>query len=405
MKLNYKQTILIGFAFFSICAFWQFYDNEIPKILKYTFGMKETMTGLIMSLDNILALFLLPLFGRWSDHTDTRIGKRMPFILIGNLLACIFLLILGHLTQIGPFIFCLVLLLLAMGIYRSPAVSLMADLTPAPLRSQGNAIINLMGALGCVCTLFLIKVLLHKNQYMPLILSLVLLMFISILILFVTVPEKKRLDEMETQPKTVEEKAMEASKGKKMPEAMKRSLIHILLAVFFWYSAYNAVTTAYSRYAQQVWHLQNGAYADCLMVGTVAAVLSYLPVGHVAQKIGRKPMILFGIESMTLAYGMAAFMGTYSHIMMIWFVFVGIGWAAINVNSYPMVVEMSQAGDIGLFTGLYYTFSMAAQVFTPIASGFLLEHVGYQTLFPYAFVFMILAGMTMLRVHHGDMKK
>ena len=168
----------------------------------------------------------------------------MPFILIGNLLACIFLLILGHLTQIGPFIFCLVLLLLAMGIYRSPAVSLMADLTPAPLRSQGNAIINLMGALGCVCTLFLIKVLLHKNQYMPLILSLVLLMFISILILFVTVPEKKRLDEMETQPKTVEEKAMEASKGKKMPEAMKRSLIHILLAVFFWYSAYNAVTTA-----------------------------------------------------------------------------------------------------------------------------------------------------------------
>ena len=405
MKLNYKQTILIGFAFFSICAFWQFYDNEIPKILKYTFGMKETMTGLIMSLDNILALFLLPLFGRWSDHTDTRIGKRMPFILIGNLLACIFLLILGHLTQIGPFIFCLVLLLLAMGIYRSPAVSLMADLTPAPLRSQGNAIINLMGALGCVCTLFLIKVLLHKNQYMPLILSLVLLMFISILILFVTVPEKKRLDEMETQPKTVEEKAMEASKGKKMPEAMKRSLIHILLAVFFWYSAYNAVTTAYSRYAQQVWHLQNGAYADCLMVGPVAAVLSYLPVGHVAQKIGRKPMILFGIESMTLAYGMAAFMGTYSHIMMIWFVFVGIGWAAINVNSYPMVVEMSQAGDIGLFTGLYYTFSMAAQVFTPIASGFLLEHVGYQTLFPYAFVFMILAGMTMLRVHHGDMKK
>ncbi|MDD6460641.1 MFS transporter [Absicoccus porci] len=405
MKLNYKQTILIGFAFFSICAFWQFYDNEIPKILKYTFGMKETMTGLIMSLDNILALFLLPLFGRWSDHTDTRIGKRMPFILIGNLLACIFLLILGHLTQIGPFIFCLVLLLLAMGIYRSPAVSLMADLTPAPLRSQGNAIINLMGALGCVCTLFLIKVLLHKNQYMPLILSLVLLMFISILILFVTVPEKKRLDEMETQPKTVEEKAMEASKGKKMPEAMKRSLIHILLAVFFWYSAYNAVTTAYSRYAQQVWHLQNGAYADCLMVGTVAAVLSYLPVGHVAQKIGRKPMILFGIGSMTLAYGMAAFMGTYSHIMMIWFVFVGIGWAAINVNSYPMVVEMSQAGDIGLFTGLYYTFSMAAQVFTPIASGFLLEHVGYQTLFPYAFVFMILAGMTMLRVHHGDMKK
>ncbi|MDX8417221.1 MFS transporter [Absicoccus intestinalis] len=405
MRLNTQRTICIGLAFFSICAFWQFYDNEIPKILKNSFGMKETMTGLVMSLDNILALFLLPLFGRWSDHTHTRIGKRMPFILIGNLLACIFLLILGHLSQLGPFLFCLVLLLLAMGIYRSPAVSLMADLTPAPLRSQGNAIINLMGAFGCFCTLVLIKVFLKKNQYGPLILSLVLLMMVSILILFLTVPEKKLIDEMGTQPKTEEEKAKEASKGKKMPKATQRSLIHVLVAVFFWYSAYNAVTTAFSRYAQQVWHLQNGAYADCLMIGTIVAVLSYLPIGHVSQKIGRKSMILFGIGSMALAYGMATIMGTYSQIMMIWFACVGIGWAAINVNSYPMVVEMSQAGDIGLFTGMYYTFSMAAQVFTPIASGFLLEHVGYQTLFPYAFVCMILAAITMLGVHHGDIKK
>ena len=405
MKFNTKRTILIGLAFFSICAFWQFYDNEIPKILKNTFGMKETMTGFIMSLDNILALFLLPLFGRWSDKTNTKIGKRMPFILVGTFLACGLLILLGHITKLGPFIFCLLLLLVAMGIYRSPAVSLMADLTPAPLRSQGNAIINLMGALGCICTLILIKVLLKNDQYLPLIYALVILMLASILLLFKTVPEKKLEDEMGTPSQTEEEKAIEASKGKKMPKAVQHSLLAILLAVFFWYCAYNAVTTAFSRYVEQVWHLQNGAYADYLMVGTVAAVVSYLPVGHVSQKIGRKKTILFGIGCMILAYGLVCFVNQYTTMISILFALVGIGWASINVNSYPMVVEMSQVGDIGMFTGLYYTFSMAAQVFTPIASGFLLEHVGYQTLFPYAAFFMILAGITMLRVHHGDIEK
>lgn len=210
---------------------------------------------------------------------------------------------------------------------------------------------------------------------------------------------------MGTPSQTEEEKAIEASKGKKMPKAVQHSLLAILLAVFFWYCAYNAVTTAFSRYVEQVWQLQNGAYADCLMVGTVAAVVSYLPVGHVAQKIGRKKTILFGIGCMILAYGLVCFVNQYTTMISILFALVGIGWASINVNSYPMVVEMSQVGDIGMFTGLYYTFSMAAQVFTPIASGFLLEHVGYQTLFPYAAFFMILAGITMLRVHHGDIEK
>lgn len=413
MKLNRKRTILIGLAFLSICAFWQFYDNEIPKILKNTFGMGETLTGVIMALDNILALFLLPFFGSLSDKTDTKIGKRMPFILTGTTIAVVLLMILAGLAQkpaaLIPFIIVLLALLVAMGTYRSPAVSLMPELTPAPLRSKANAIINLMGTVGAVYTLLMIKLLLHTptdgslTNYMPLALSVAVIMVVSVVILFFTIPEKKLMKEMEHEDMEDKEEAeIEASKGRKMPADVRKSMIFLLLSVFLWFTAYNAVTTAFSRYVEQVWDLHNGAYADCLMVGTIAAVLAYIPIGNISQKTGRKKMILFGIALMAVCYFVATFANTYAFWFNILFALVGIGWASINVNSYPMVVEMAHSGDIGRFTGLYYTFSMAAQVFTPIVSGFLLEHVSYRTLFPYSTVFMLLAGGTMLFVKHGD---
>ena len=415
MKLNRKRTMLVGLAFLSICAFWQFYDNEIPKILKNTFGMGETLTGFIMALDNILALFLLPFFGSLSDKVNTKIGKRMPFILCGTALASVLLVILAGLssqpTMLAVFIIVLLLLLVAMGTYRSPAVSLMPELTPAPLRSKANAIINLMGTVGGVYTLLMIKFLVHTptdgflTNYMPMALSIVAIMVISVGVLYITVPENKCMKEVEQEDMEdkVEAEA-KATAGKKMPPEVKRSMIFLLLSVFFWFTAYNAVTTAFSRYVEQVWNLHNGEYADCLMVGTVAAVLAYLPIGNISQKIGRKKMIFFGIVLMAVSYLLAVFAVQYAFWVNILFAFVGIGWASINVNSYPMVVEMSRAGDIGKFTGLYYTFSMAAQVFTPIASGFLLEHVSYQTLFPYSAFFMVVAGVTMLMVKHGDIE-
>jgi Na+/melibiose symporter-like transporter len=413
MKLNRKRTMLVGLAFLSICAFWQFYDNEIPKILKNTFGMGETLTGFIMALDNILALFLLPFFGALSDKVHTKIGKRMPFILCGTALAAVLLVILAGLASkpalLIPFIIVLLLLLVAMGTYRSPAVSLMPELTPAPLRSKANAIINLMGTIGGVYTLLMIKFFVHTpsdgslTNYMPMALSIVAIMVVSVGILYFTVPENKCMKEVEQEDMTDQEEAeAKASAGKKMPPEVKRSMIFLLLSVFFWFTAYNAVTTAFSRYVEQVWNLHNGEYADCLMVGTVAAVIAYLPIGSLSQKIGRKKMIFVGIALMAVSYALAIFAVQYAFWVNILFAFVGIGWASINVNSYPMVVEMSRAGDIGKFTGLYYTFSMAAQVFTPIVSGFLLEHVSYMTLFPYSAFFMIIAGCTMLMVKHGD---
>ena len=434
MKLNYKRTVLIGLAFLSICAFWQMYDSIIPLILQNTFGIGETLTGTIMAADNVLAIFLLPLFGALSDKTDTRFGRRMPFIVTGTVLAVIFLMLLpiaDRQVNIVLFIVSLFALLVSMGLYRSPAVALMPDLTPNKLRSKGNAIINLMGAVGGVNTLIMIKLLVGKGDrpdYMPLFVSVAALMVISVGILVITISEKKIEAKVaaeikayedstglkvETEDTIEEEQLLEAeknssdeNKGKtvkmQMPPEVKRSMAFLLTSIFLWFTAYNAVTTAFSRYTKVVWHLEGGGFADCLMVATVAAILSYVPIGNLAGRIGRKKTILVGIVLMSICYFAAIFVGQYHGLVNVAFAVIGIGWAAINVNSYPMIVEMSKDSDIGKFTGTYYTFSMAAQILTPILSGFLLENVSYRTLFPYAFVFSVLAFITMTQVRHGD---
>lgn len=426
MKLNYKRTVLIGLAFLSICAFWQMYDSIIPLILQNTFGIGETLTGAIMAADNVLAIFLLPIFGAISDKTDTGFGKRMPFIVTGTVLAVIFLLLLpvaDRRVNMVLFIVSLFALLVSMGLYRSPAVALMPDLTPNKLRSKGNAIINLMGAVGGVYTLIMIKLLVGKGDrpdYMPLFVSVAALMAVSVGILAITISEKKvkakvaqevREYEDRTGLKVETEDTVEAeeaaAEGKEsvkhqMPAEVKRSMGFLLASIFLWFTAYNAVTTAFSRYTKVVWHLEGGGFADCLMVATVAAILSYVPIGNLAGRIGRKKTILVGIVLMSGCYFAAIFANNYHALINVAFAVIGIGWAAINVNSYPMIVEMSKGCDIGKFTGTYYTFSMAAQILTPVLSGFLLEKVSYRTLFPYAFVFSVLAFITMMQVHHGD---
>lgn len=335
MKLNYKRTVLIGLAFLSICAFWQMYDSIIPLILQNTFGIGETLTGAIMAADNVLAIFLLPIFGAISDKTDTGFGKRMPFIVTGTVLAVIFLLLLpvaDRRVNMVLFIVSLFALLVSMGLYRSPAVALMPDLTPNKLRSKGNAIINLMGAVGGVYTLIMIKLLVGKGErpdYMPLFVSVAALMAVSVGILAITISEKKvkakvaqevREYEDRTGLKVETEDTVEAeeaaAEGKEsvkhqMPAEVKRSMGFLLASIFLWFTAYNAVTTAFSRYTKVVWHLEGGGFADCLMVATVAAILSYVPIGNLAGKIGRKKTILVGIVLMSGCYFAAIFANNY----------------------------------------------------------------------------------------------
>ncbi len=412
MKLNYRRTILIGLAFLSISAFWQMYDNVVPLILKNSFGLGETVTGAIMAADNVLALFLLPIFGSLSDKVDTPIGKRMPFILGGTALAVTFLMMVPYADQsrnLPLFVISLFALLVSMGLYRSPAVALMPDLTPKPLRSAGNAVINLMGAVGGVYTLIMIKVMVGPGttpNYYPLFISVGALMVIGVALLFFTIKEKKLRAEIakehETYEAVQEDKTASSAAGAALPKEVKRSLTFILISIALWFTAYNAVTTAFSRYATHVWGLENGGYADCLMVATVAAIISYIPIGALSGKIGRKKTIQIGIILLILCYACAGMFSSYHVMMNVFFGIIGFAWAAINVNSLPMVVEMSNAGDVGKYTGLYYTFSMSAQVITPILSGYLLEHISYRTLFPYAVVFSAMAFVTMSMVKHGD---
>ena len=414
MKLNYKRTILIGLAFMSISAFWQMYDNVVPLILSNSFHLDETITGAIMAADNLLALFLLPIFGSLSDKVKSPWGKRMPFIVVGTVLAVILLMILpfaDNTRNLPLFIIGLFFVLISMGTYRSPAVALMPDLTPKNLRSRANAVINLMGAVGGVYTLIMISVVVGDGltpNYYPLAIAVALFMAICVGVLFVTIKENKlhaELKDVLQEEEVVEvDPTADAKKGTKLPKDVMRSLVFLLLSVAFWFIAYNAVTTAFSRYAMKVWGLENGSYSYCLLIATVAAIISYIPIGSIAAKIGRKKTILIGIVLLGGCFFAASLFSTYSNVMMVFFCIIGFAWAAIGVNSYPMVVEMASAGDVGKYTGLYYTFSMTAQVITPILSGWLLENVGYRTLFPYSVVFCVIAFITMSQVKHGDSK-
>lgn len=415
LRLNYKRTFFIGLAFLSISAFWQLYDNIVPLILKETFHMGETQTGMIMAADNVLALFLLPLFGALSDKSNSKFGKRTPFIVCGTIVSVIFMLFIPVADQqknIILFIISLGIVLLAMGSYRSPAVALMPDLTPKPLRSQANAVINLMGAVGGIITLLFIKFLTPKEEhpnYFGIYLSVAGIMVFAVIVLIVFIRENKLLEETKkynmdenTRTMHVDDSKEELSSG--MSKSVRRSLVLLLASIFLWFTAYNAVTTAFSRYAKEVWNMQAGGFANCLLVATGAAIISYIPIGFIATRFGRKKTIIGGILLITLSYFMGCFFLEYSSFINFVFALTGIGWAAINVNSYPMVVEMSKGSDVGKYTGLYYIISMTAQIITPILSGFLLEQISYRVLFPYAVSFSVASLFTMIFVKHGDSK-
>ncbi len=427
MKLNNKRTFLVGLAFLSICAFWQMYDNIVPLILTKTFQMDETVTGVVMAADNVLALFLLPFFGSLSDRTDTKIGKRMPFILAGTAFAAIFMNILpffdnGYYAapsagKMIAFVVILGLLLVAMGTYRSPAVALMPDVTPKPLRSKANAIINLMGAVGGIIYLGIAAVLYpnsktegvaHVNySILFVVVSAIMVLAVVLLFLFVKEPklveENRKLEEQHPEWNLAED---DGSGNEVLPKPVKKSLLFLLASIALWYIGYNGVTTWFTTYVSEVMGQGLGGASTCLLVATGGAIVSYIPIGMVASKIGRKKTILFGVVLLAACFAAGGILTTKFHsinvIMFIVFALVGLAWSAINVNSLPMVVEMCKGSDVGKFTGYYYTASMAAQVITPALAGTLMKTVSYKVLFPYAAFFVLLSGVTMLFVKHGD---
>ena len=531
LKLNYKKTVYVGFAFFLILVFWQAYDTLIPKILTDKFGLSQTVSGAIMALDNVLSLFMLPIFGSLSDKCRSKLGRRTPFILIGTIIAALLFVGLSftdhmQLTKLDAvrdydnkatleflydydypvkgsgensyqivtpdgekimlqeeisreeftsitlqtpkidqrtgevvldkktgepkmttnpdytkyviparqayaasataqspvtlifFIILLLAVLIAMSVFRSPAVALMPDVTVKPLRSKGNAVINLMGACGGILVLALGIVFGTGNvkndlmSYVPFFAVVSGIMLLSLAFFMWKVKEPRLVAEKEEEERrfgitdgdddTDEDVArVRASAQRGLSKGEKISLILILASVVLWFMGYNAVSSKYSVYAGNVLKLD---YNLTLIVAQAAAIISYIPVGIISSKIGRKKAIICGISILLAAVTAAIFMTDQSPaiLMNVIFALAGIGWATINVNSFPMVVELSSSDTVGKYTGYYYTASMAAQTATPILSGLFLDHVGMHSLFPYAAVFIGLSLITMLFVKHGD---
>jgi len=507
MKLNYKRTIFVGFAFFLICAFWQIYDVTIAMTLTSKFGLSQTVSGIVMALDNILALFMLPLFGKISDNHKGKMGRRTPFIRTGTIMAVVFLMILsivdyaqlsnieeytainnpvtmeliydeqkdsvlrtpegteftlaerftreefsslttdskeietnlfgrevevnlytryvvparqacaGAATAKQPlvliiFLIVLLFLLISMATFRTPAVALMPDVTLKPLRSKANAVINLMGNAGGIIVLALGTILAIskvKNAYMNYmaVYGIVGCIMLGALLIFLSkVREVQWAAEMQQQSVELglsEQEEISSDTKKKLSKAEFKSLLFLMASIVFWFFGYNAVTSKYAVYAQDV--LDKDA-TTTLLLANVAAIIAYLPVGFVASKVGRKKTILAGIVMLFTAFFIACFMTASSPdwLMSCMFCLAGIGWATINVNSFPMVVEMCSGSDVGKYTGYYYTASMAAQSLTPMISGFFMDKVAKMSLFPYASFFVALAFLTMSFVKHGDSK-
>lgn len=425
MKLDTKRTVLVGFAFLSVCAFWQMYDNLVPLILTNTFHLNETISGAIMAADNVMALFLLPLFGGLSDKCTSRLGRRRPFILFGTLAAICLMLLLPLFAdsyhaapgggKIALFICVLGLLLVAMGTYRSPAVALMPDITPKPLRSKANAIINLMGAVGGILYLLITTFLYHVKSetyvsFFPLfaIVAGIMAAALAVVMFFVNEPELVKKQQEYDRKHPEDDLTEHTAQGDTLPADVKKSLTFLLVSISLWFVGYNGVSTWFSVYAENIWGMSLGQANTCLTIATGGAILSYIPIGTVASHIGRRKTIRFGALLLSGSF-LAAFLLTmalegFSPVLYVLFLLVGLAWASINVNSLPMVVEMCKGSEVGKFTGLYYTFSMSAQIITPIVAGWLLRNVSYRALFPYAAVFVFASFLTMGFVRHGDNK-
>ena len=429
MKLNYGRTVRIGFAFLAICAFWQMYNNVIPLILTNTFHMNESLSGAIMAADNVLALFLLPLFGSLSDKCKSPMGRRKPFILAGTVLSVLLMLLVPVLDNryfsypskglSMVFVCVLGLLLIAMGTYRSPAVALMPDLTPKPFRSRANAVINLMGALGGIIYLILASILYSEARtkglahvnYLPLFLIVAAIMVLSLLIVLFTINEPALRLQVENYEKDhlEQETAPAGDDGSRtLPPAVKRSLIFLLISVSLWFISYNAVETWFTTYAQRMWGMSLGSASLCLTIATGGAILSYIPIGQAAARFGRRRVIIAGVILLASCFFVlfiyTLLSGSFHPVLYLLLLLIGLAWAAINVTSLPMVLEMCSGAEIGRFTGLYYTFSMAAQIVTPVAAGTLMNRIGYTSLFIYSTLFASMAFLTMSQVKHGDTK-
>jgi len=431
-RLDYKRTFLLGFGFLGISLVWLLYNSYVPVFLQagnpafdqqqgartVGFGLSAAVAGLIMTLDNIAAFFLQPLSGVLSDRTRSRIGRRMPFILVAAPVAAIaFALIPIAVNQIPPelsgqtdqlggqlsfFMVAIGVMLLAMAVFRTPLIALMPDITPSPLRSKANGVINLMGGVGALLATFGGAVLYNLNKVAPFWVG-ALLMVVAALVVFLTIKEPKEYmvdaDAGERWWDTLREVGA-------IPGEERKSLILLLLAIFAWFVGYNAIETFFTSYG--TFQLGVAESTASLLLGffSLTFILFSIPGGMLAERWGRRRTILTGLVALSLLLILASLLPNLYAIGAILFL-GGIAWALININSLPMIVDIAP-GDrlLGTYTGLYYISGTLAAIVGPILNGWIIDATGknYNTIFWVASAFMLMAIVCMWFVTRGEAK-
>jgi MFS family permease len=410
MKLNYKKTFTLGFGFFAIMLCASLYDAFVPLFLS-EFIEEASLIGFLMTMDNYIGLFLQPLVGSVSDRTNTRFGRRMPYILICMPLAAIAVCVIPNHWNLISLIVIIVLYNLIMSAFRSPTVALMPDITPVPLRSKANGVINFMGGVGSVIAFFIGSKLYKLNHAYPFYMAAILLV-VSAVILFFKIKEKRdalEYDDIASADASVTDKKNHATAASfigtlkawlaALPQTVKsmKNVLILCVAIFFWFIAYNAVSSFFSLYGEKFLQIDPSVAVSKLTYFSISMLVTAIPAGWLGTLLGKRNTILIGLVMIILV-----FVGIFftNDIDTIGFLFIpgGIGWALININSYPFVVSMASGNKVGSYTGLYYFFSSLAAIASPPVIGALIDRLGYGILFKYSVGGFILALIFLLFV-------
>lgn len=414
-KLDFWKTFLIGFGFFGVSVLWSLYNTYVPILLEKRFSFDSVATGFFMSLDNIAALFIQPAVGAWSDRLRSPLGRRMPFILIGAPIAAVTFGLVPLAQALPLFFACTVTTILAMAFWRTPVIALMPDVTPSQYRSQANGIINFMGGLGLVLGTSIGAMLVKQNEAYPFWFG-SLLVLVSAILVLIFVKEPKVYEENPNAKKPdlwVSLKELFTSKH--------GDAIRIFLAIFFWFVAYNAIEAFLSLYGINHLNLSESDAGRLVTSVGFTFLLFSIPAGYIGAKFGRKKTILTGLVVMSLSilsafimpkemqihtYTTLPLLGNFMNLTIL-LMLAGIGWALININSLPVVVDLTDQIHIGTYTGLYYLFSTLAAIAGPNINGLIIKLTGnnYASIFVIGPIFMMAAFAMVFGMKSGEPQK
>ena len=412
MKFNYGKIFLLGFGFFGVSVIWSVYNAFVPLFLANKFHLAPWLIGLFMTFDNIAALFIQPPVGAWSDRLRTPIGRRMPFILIGAPVGALAFGFIPVASVLPLFVACTSTLLLSMAFWRTPVVALMPDITPSQFRSQANGIINLMGGIGTIIASLVGSTLYEINIAFPFWMGSGLVILAAVLV-FIFIKEPKQFEEVEKQPDMFQSL-------KEVVQDADKSGLRILLAIFFWFLAYTGIEAFLTLYATKQLGIPEGDAGRLMGHMGILFVLFALVAGILGSRIGRRITISIGIVLMaglilciavlpasllTTTLTKLPLLGTI-RVINLFLMGAGIAWSFININSLPMVVDLTTLARVGTFTGLYYLFSTLSAIVGPNLNGWIVQLSGnnYNTMMFVAPVFLLVALVLMLGVRRGEAK-